>query len=269
MILDFLILTEFLFNLSPKELKILNDDNSPWKNENKNPREAIDHHIKENIKELNDILEIKKTFFHEISQTKQEILKSLNMNLFKRSIILRDSKGPIDHFNLNFHPIHSRSLQKIIDNIRSNFFVQELSKNITQSNTSLYNSPSVLYALSTFIRKQDLKLAVVKEKYKLDNKLEEKIEIKGNEIIKSIINDNTSKKTEYSVFLVDMLEKLNMQDQPDLLNDLLYKAYNHLKDEEIKYIMENPKTLLNFIVNDTSVFETNDDAKINKVQERI
>ena len=249
-------------------MKILNDDNSPGKNENKNPREFPDHHSKENFKEINDMLEIKKSFFHELSLNKQEILKTLNMNLFKRSIILRDAKGTIDHFNLNFHPIHSRSLQKIIDNIRSNFFVQEVSKNLTQSNTYMFNHPSVLFALSSFIMKQDLKLAVIKEKFKLDTKLEEKLECKENIKSKSIINNQSNnKKTEYSIFLVTMLEKLNMHDQTDILNDLLYKAYNHLKDEEIQYIMENPKTLLNFIVNDTSVFD-NDDVKINKVQER-
>ena len=206
---------------------------------------------------------IKKTFFNELCNYKQEILKTLNLSLFRRVIILRDVKGPIDHFNLNYHPIHSRSLQKIIDKIRSNFYIQEVTRNQSSNCCSLFKksfNSSLLVLLSKYLRNKDLNLALISER--LNNNVRKNI--KG---LNCIYKVNLNKKFPYQIFREKIIENLNMPDQMSLLNEVLFNVYYCLDDKEIKYLVENPIILLNFIINDTGLFYKNNDE--NSIMEII
>ncbi len=265
--------------MTAAEIKFLNDDNN-LKIDIKNQKEQQEHlsstqtllrdSNRDQIsqKDLNNDIEIKKAFFNNLSASKQEVLKALNITLLKRNIVLRDSKGPIDHFNLNYHPIHTKTLQKIIDNIRSHFFVQEVSKTEVALNKFERNlHKSALLSLSRYLDSQDINYAVVVEKFKLNPQIEDKFESKTKETSTNRSQKKTARKMDYSIFLVHMMEKLEMQDHPDLINDLLYQVYNFLNEEEVNHMAKNPELLLNFIHNDTKVFDFGNDLKKNKGQE--
>lgn len=275
-------MTEFLYNLSASEIKFLNDDNS-HKKENKNQKEQTEHlgqtFIREKetnretvlINDLNKDIEIKKNFLSNISTSKQESLKTLNLSLLKRNIVLRDAKGSIDHFNLNYHPIHTKTMKKITENNRSNFLVQEISKTLVSENGFERNikSKSILASLSSYMKSQDINYAVVNEIFKLN---QGKVENYHQQNIEKI-NSNNSELNQKKIlknanFIPYMIEKLELKDDADLINEMLWPLFNLLSDEEINHLWENPKLFLNFIHNDNKVFDIKDEPKKNQGQER-
>ena len=261
-VIESLNLFEFIKTLSHKELKNLNNDNPI--NYEKCIKEFSGRSCEMRLLALQkpeSLIEIKKSFYNELSPEKKRILKSLNLTHFRRPIILRDELGPIDHFNLNYHPIYSHSFIKIIQNIISNSFFQEISNFHNVLNYHKINSSSILDNLAKYLSLKDMNLAVVNEKYKFTNRIEkiieQKMKIKHNNSDKfqTIYSLDSEKTIQYSVFFENVLIKLKMQDQYGMLNDLLMKTYVHLEDEEILYIMDKPEKLLNFIVNDTALFK--------------
>ena len=118
--------------------------------------------------------------------------------------------------------------------------------------------------LSKFLKTQDINYAIIIEKFKFSFKNEEKL---NQEAYTSIpAND---KKMEYGSFLIQMIEKLEMQNQPDLLNDLLFKVFSVLNDEELNCLLKNPELILNFIHNDMNLFNLENETKNNKGKESI
>ena len=258
---------DFLNSLTPKELKLLNDENLVKNVKNFKEFEVW---VLSNNHLSNDHLEIRK-LYNELSFRNKKIFNSLNLNLFRRSLVLRNKYGLIDHFNLNYHPIYSHYFHTLVLNIKSNCFYKEISNTQnTSPNIYLINSNTMIEFLANFLKNIDLNLAVINEKFRLSNEIEKKIEResnrKKNSIVrfKSLYKDSMDKRMQYAAFLVTMLEKLNMQDQSDVMNDILFKTYINLNDQEILYLIEKPETILNFIINDTNIFKMNTDGNYKK-----
>jgi hypothetical protein len=86
----------------------LNNINNPFINNQ--IRELTE---KENLDYDNDI-EIKEDLFEQLSKNEQLVLTSINTKYFNRKILLRDFYGPINIFNINYHPIYTNEFKKII-----------------------------------------------------------------------------------------------------------------------------------------------------------
>ena len=203
-----------------------------------------------------------------ISASKQEILRSLNLNLLKRKIILRDVLGPINHYNLNYHPIYSKAFQKIIDMIRSNFLIQEFSRTekLSSKFKLKYNANSILSALGKYMKTQDMNYAVIEEKIRIINN--GKLDKNDSQHLNTSVLEssrsrqhNNSVKMDFPTFQRRMLENFEIKDLPESFTELIWPSFNYLSDEEINLLLEIPEKFLLFIKNDTKVFNLNDESK--------
>ena len=122
---------EFLYKLSDEEYEILNNDNGSIqkeevKDDNYNNqkerssmmskdssmsysksiinKEKLNFNLKGDNENFFDEIEVKMGLYDQLSDLQQKELKSIQNNIFRRSILLRDPKGKIDKFNLNYHP---------------------------------------------------------------------------------------------------------------------------------------------------------------------
>jgi hypothetical protein len=230
---------------------------------------------------MSEEIEIKKPFLNMLSASKQDSLKTLNANLFKRNLILRDEKGPIDHFNLNYHPIHTVQFQKIIENIRANFLIKEMTRGeISESKEEEIfecNVNNCLYGLAKYMRKANIQQMITLEKYKMSMKTKNR-DIGRIQESSRILNQtnfanfgstnklvqtnnqfppSNSRVIKYGEFLPFMLEKLSLFDYSDA-NDILFQIYSECDDNYLRYIMEHPEIVLHFIHNDVNLFDGKD-----------
>ena len=201
-------------------------------------------------------IEFKKVFLNNLSKEQRETFQLLNSSQFKRSVILRDPSGPIDHFNLNYHPEHAKKFQNIIENIRSNYLLREVSKHhhLDIKAFKLLKDDNILEALSKYMKLKEINTLIETEKFKgLSSIIKE-----GRNDDDPDIKRRSSKyerKILYTDFLNIMLEKINFTDNTRA-NSILYSVYDKLEDEQLIYLMNNPNTLLEFMYNDTVLFNT-------------
>ena len=266
---DYITTAEFLNNLSPYELLVLNNNNSNEisketnmnynKNEyndnkkqlnqtinsNNNTSHNIDNNINnENESYLNktilqfddkiacynfekflmpyyeDQIKCPKEFINCLTKENKEKFMKINNNVLKRSILLRDPSGEIDHFNINYHRVYSKEYKLIIDNLKSNYLVREISKKrkINESNY-LYlkdifenKENNVLLSLSKYLNGRLTSDLIDTEKAKFISKTIKKDNIKINE------NNNIKDKTDRTVKTV--MSSLNKKSKQENLNSI-------------------------------------------------
>lgn len=286
---------EFLYSLTPIELKALHDDNinylisnNPEVKNIKDVNEPKDKDIsnlsqsiltvhKENnfLNMLNsksylnsfvDEIEIKKNFLNVI-QNKAEIIKTLDLKYLKRSIILRNPKGQIDHFNLNYHPVHTETLQKLYQQIKSNYLVLEITRhNEIDDNSKFCNelNSTTLSGLARYLQTQRIEemahLEIFSKTKTINNKNSEALELKNCPL-------NLEKSIKLENFIGIMNNKLNLNEINIESVSLLTQIYNECDDQHLKFIVNNPEMILNFIYNDINIFTQRD--KKNKQEEII
>jgi hypothetical protein len=148
---------EFLYKLSDKEYEILNNDNGAMqKNEAKEDnnnfnnqkerssimsrdsslsysrsiinKEKLNFNIKEDNENFFDEIEVKRGLYDQLSILQQKELKSIQNNIFRRSILLRDPKGKIDKFNLNYHPKYTFDFYELFTKMSETIFLNQLEK---------------------------------------------------------------------------------------------------------------------------------------------
>ena len=218
---EFLKVVEYIWSLPKKILDQLHSENP--KKQNVNTREEV--HYDRNLSftseqsqtsrfitkdngvdkeeaqlEYDEDIEVKPQLFDSLTRQQQKDFKELKTAFFKRDIILRDSLGVIEKFNINYDPVYSIQFQNIIEKLKSNFLLKEIFYCFQNEKwrDDLYNfSPNdVLFGLSRYLKLEKIKNVIAIEKSKcLD-------------IIKKEKNDRQSIK---EVKETDLLKRINYE----------------------------------------------------------
>ena len=240
---QFIKVAKFIWNLSDDVLKQLNADNPP-KMLNNNAKDDQPHDknvsfnsdismnntstfmMKENFiekeeyeEDYEDDIEIKTSLYDTLlSRKQQQDFKELKAIYLKRDIILRDSLGDIEKFNINYEPIFSLEFEKIIEKLKSSFLLKEIFYSFQnekwRDELYNYNQNNILYGLSKYLKMEKIKNMLAIEKTKIleaikqkklllkQKKNQENIEFNTNNLLidnknKVIINDSDRYDEEY------------------------------------------------------------------------
>ncbi len=189
---EFLKVVEYIWSLPKKILDQLHSENP--KKQNVNTREEV--HYDRNLSftseqsqtsrfitkdngvdkeeaqlEYDEDIEVKPQLFDSLTRQQQKDFKELKTAFFKRDIILRDSLGVIEKFNINYDPVYSIQFQNIIEKLKSNFLLKEIFYCFQNEKwrDDLYNfSPNdVLFGLSRYLKLEKIKNVIAIEKKKM------------------------------------------------------------------------------------------------------
>ena len=202
-LVQFVKVVEFIWKLDEQSLKQLNTDNPP-----KAPisiKEEIHHDksfsansdmsqvssfiYKENLNEKNVVeeyeedIEVKVNLYDSFSRQQQQEFKELKSIYLKRDIILRDSLGYIEKFNINFDPIFADEFQKIIEKLKVNFLLKDIfycfQNEKWRDELYNYNQNNILFGLSKYLKLEKIQNMMAIEKSKnLENKKKENEELR-------------------------------------------------------------------------------------------
>ena len=200
-LVQFIKVVEFIWKLDEQALKTLNSDNPP-----KAPsynREEVIHHDKSfsfnsdisqvynnNLNEKNDIeeyeedIEVKVNLYDTFSRQQQNEFKELKTIYLKRDIVLRDSLGFIEKFNINYEPIFADEFQKIIEKLKVNFLLKDIfycfQNEKWRDELYNYNQNNILFGLSKYLKLEKIQNMMAIEKSKnIEIRNKEKAEIKA------------------------------------------------------------------------------------------
>ena len=169
----------------------------------------------ESQEEYDEDIEVKPSLYDSLTRQQQKDFKELKTAFLKRDIVLRDSLGTIEKFNINYDPLYSPQFQKIIEKLKSNFLLKEIFYCFQNEKwrDELYNfSPNnVLFGLSKYLKLEKIRNVIAIEKSKcLDKIKKEKKEINNFGLLSSSIKDT------------DRLRKLNTDNSlyPNNMNTL-------------------------------------------------
>jgi hypothetical protein len=148
----------------------------------------------ENQEELNEDIEIKPELFDALTREQKKDLKELKAVFLKRDIILRDSLGEIEKFNINYDPVYTLQFQKIIEKLKSNFLLKEIFYCFQNEKwrDELYNySPNnVLFGLSKYLALEKIKNVIAIEKSKCLDIIKKEKEKKETDLLKKLNIEN-------------------------------------------------------------------------------
>ena len=280
---EFLKVVEYIWSLKPQVLQHLQTDNPP--KQTNNYREEV-HHEKnssfnmeqsqmstflmretgiekeESQEEYDEDIEVKPQLYDSLTRQQQKDFKELKTAFLKRDIILRDSLGAIEKFNINYDPLFSPQFQKIIEKLKSNFLLKEIFYCFQNEKwrDELYNfSPNnVLFGLSKYLKLEKIKNLIAIEKSKcLDRIRKEEIDNDNN---KNIYNQRFTE--------TDTLKKINTENNiyPNnisnmLLNNSTYSlsaVNNRYKAENLNYLEFKKKFIESLKENDKNKKKNND-----------
>ena len=204
---QFIKVVEFIWNLPDHVLKQLNTDNPPKLPSN--TRE--DHHgdrnlsfnsdvsmtstfiYKDNavekddyVEEYEEDVEVKTSLYDTLlSRKQQQDFKELKTIYLKRDIILRDSLGDIEKFNINYEPIYAVEFQKIIEKLKSNFLLKEIfycfQNEKWRDELYNYNQNNILFGLSKYLKLEKIQNMLAIEKTKIMEKIKhDKLKLKSH-----------------------------------------------------------------------------------------
>ena len=213
----------------------------------------------QNLDYDNDI-EIKEDLFEQLSKNEQLTLTSINTKYFNRNILLRDFYGPINQFNINYHPIYTNEFKKIISKSKHQFFV----KILTQASSSEINnyffptSNTNLEGLSKYLQQEEIQNMYKVEKTKILSLLknEKKNYAKKTGRFSSIgkfdmseIERNKKMKENW----INNIKKQILKEENRSIQEIdqaLYNLYDNLNDEYKEEISKNPELILYYIFTD-------------------
>jgi len=276
---EFLKVVEYVWNLSDDILQTLQKDNPP-KITNNN-KEEINHEKnisftmeqsqmstfivkepgtekEESQEEYEEDIEVKPALFDSLTRQQQKDFIELKTAFLKRDIILRDSLGEIEKFNINYDPLYSKQFQKIIEKLKNNFLLKEIfycfQNEKWRDDLYNYTPNNVLFGLSKYLKLEKIKNVIAIEKSKcLDMIKKEKTDFSKDQIY---IDRQSFLKT-------DLLSKINTenniypnsskQNVPSLGNQITIAQNNNnannislfsrYKNEEMNYIQFKRKFL--------------------------
>ena len=195
-------IAKFLWDLPEDVLKQLNADNPP-KSSNNNDKEEQHHDKnvsfnseisinnnttfinkenggeKEEIEEeYEDEIEIKLGLYDSLSRKQQQDFKELKTIYLKRDIILRDSLGDIEKFNINYEPNFAIEFENIIQKLKSSFLLKEIFYSFRSEKwrDELYNfnQNDILFGLSKYLKMEKIKNMLAIEKTKIMELIKQK-----------------------------------------------------------------------------------------------
>ena len=287
---------EFLYKLSDKEYDILNSDNGAMqkdeaKEDNNNNlntqkerssfmsrdsslsysrsiinKEKLHFNLKEDNENFFDEIEVKIGLYDTLSDLQQKELKSIQNNIFRRSILLRDPKGKIDKFNLNYHPKYTFDFYELFTKMSETIFLNQLEKfGISeQYEAKIFenNNDGLIHSLRRYLNLEKIQNILYMEKVKL-------IEKNKNNIIFIQRNERRETVTKNQTGFVEYMNKLKEKLGKDKflknmnMDGLLEKLLKDLTYRELDYIVENPNKIFNYIFINTKPFSEEQNSGIN------
>ena len=231
---QFIKVVEFVWNLPDNVLKQLNIDNPPKVPTNTRDDHHTDRNLSFNsdvsmtstfiykdngvekddfIEEYEEDIEVKTTLYDTLlSRKQQQDFKELKTIYLKRDIILRDSLGDIEKFNINYDPIYAVEFQKIIEKLKSNFLLKEIfycfQNEKWRDELYNYNQNNILFGLSKYLKLEKIQNMMAIEKTKImemrkQEKLKKKLYLSNyennvkNDTIKNEFNNNINLNTDF------------------------------------------------------------------------
>ena len=232
----------------------LNNINNPFINNQ--IRELTE---KENLDYDNDI-EIKEDLFEQLSKNEQLVLTSINTKYFNRKILLRDFYGPINIFNINYHPIYTNEFKKIISKSKHQFFVKILTQASSTELTSYFfpTSNTNLEGLSKYLQQEEIQNMYKVEKTKILSLLKNEININKKKNRSSLDeknldnNEYEKNKKKKELWIFNIKKKLLKDESRSLqeIDQALINLYDNLNEEYKEEISKNPELILYYIFTD-------------------
>ena len=232
----------------------LNNINNPFINNQ--IRELTE---KENLDYDNDI-EIKEDLFEQLSKNEQLVLTSINTKYFNRKILLRDFYGPINIFNINYHPIYTNEFKKIISKSKHQFFVKILTQASSTELTSYFfpTSNTNLEGLSKYLQQEEIQNMYKVEKTKILSLLKNEININKKKNRSSLDeknldnNEYEKNKKKKELWIFNIKKKLLKDENRSLqeIDQALINLYDNLNEEYKEEISKNPELILYYIFTD-------------------
>ena len=252
---EFIKIVKFIYNLPNEVLLQLQNDNTSNKTNNNN---IINNNEKE---EFENEIEINEKIIDNLNQIqKNEFQKIKNFLLFKREIILRDSLGLIEKFNINYHPIFSHKFVDVINKLNSNKFLKKIFYNEQNEKwiEEIFNvqKGNILEGLSRYLNSEKIKNVMNIEKCKIYNNYNNNFNNNINNKIDKLLKFEEFKEKCFDA-LNSLENKINLDDE--ILKELYYQVY--LKNKNKNFIFENFNIIINNIYFDLNKKEINNNIK--------
>ena len=275
---------EFLYKLSEKEYEILNNDNgSTQKEDNKDDnynlrersssvsrdfsisyskpvgvyKDKINFFFKEDNETFLDEIEVKIGLYDQLSDAQQKELKTIQNNVFRRSILLRDPKGKIDKFNLNYHPKYTLEFCELFSKLNETVFLNQLEKfgigEQYEAKLFEHKNDGLIYSLRKYLNLEKIQNILYIQKVKLFEKYKQKLILVQKTEYKETITKNQSVANDYINKIKEKFSKDKFLKNMNL-DGLYEKLVNELTNKELNYILENPNKILNYIYINTKTF---------------
>ena len=183
-------------------------------------------------------IEIKTTLYDTFSRKQQQDFTELKAIYLKRDIILRDTLGDIEKFNINYDPIFAVEFERIVQKLKSSFLLKEIfycSQNEKwRDELYNYNHNNIIFGLSKYLKMEKIKNMLAIEKTKImealrQKKLKQKLgedyidTTKNNLLIDKnnqiIINDNNGYMDESSEKDIEISNELTSKSSSSYLSN--------------------------------------------------
>ena len=284
---------EFLYKLKDEEYDILNNDNGSIqkeevKDENSNNikerssfmsnlsslsysrsiinKEKVTFNIKFDNDNFFDEIEVKMGLYDKLTDLQQKELKSIQNNIFRRSILLRDPKGKIDKFNLNYHPKYTFDFYELFTKMSETIFLNQLEKfgagEQHEAKIFEHKNDGLIHCLRRYLNLEKIQNILYMEKVKLMEKYKNNIIlIKKNERRETV----TKNQTMMNEYLNKLKEKLGKDKFFKNMNmeGLYEKLLKELTYTELDLIMDNPSKILNYIYINSKNFSEEQNSRTN------
>ena len=268
---------EFLYKLSDKEYEILNNDNGSIQKEeikednNYNQKERsssisrdssmsyskvtfnkdkLGLYFKEDKQNFFDEIEVKMGLYDQLSDLQQKELKSIQNNIFRRSILLRDPKGKIDKFNLNYHPKYTFDFYELFTKMSETIFLNQLEKygagENYESKIFEHKNGELIYSLRKYINLEKIQNILYLEKVKLIDQYKQNIIFLQKYENRETVTKNKIGMNEYMNKLKEKLGKDKFLKNMNM-EGLYEKLLKELTYRELDHILESPSKILNYI----------------------
>ena len=274
---------EFLYKLSEKEYETLNNDNGSTqkeetKDENYNLRERsssisrdfsmsyskpvgykekLNFLFKEDNQTFLDEIEVKMGLYEQLSDSQQKELKTIENNIFRRSILLRDPKGRIDKFNLNYHPKYTLEFFELFSKLNETVFLNQLEKfgvgEQYEARIFDHKQDGLIYSLRKYLNLDKIQNILYLQKVKLFEKYKQKLILVQKTEYKETVTKNQLVANEYINKLKEKFSKDKFLKNMNL-EGLYEKLVNELTNNELNCILDNPNKILNYIYINSKTF---------------
>ena len=199
---------------------------------------------KEEIFEFEEEIDIKEDVFDLLSRNEKITLSSINNHTFTRKNILRDVYGPINYYNINYHPYYIYDFKDIIKGAGHNFFIKKLTHCDIKDLGNYFNEKEDknLEGLFRYIQQEEIQNMIKVEKTKIyfnsNDNLEEE-------------NENDEDNNENKKKWIEKIKELILEDKKiNEIDKSLEYLYDNLNMEYKKEIINNPELILYYIFSD-------------------